>query len=221
MPRARRRAGESHRRLRICRAADCVPRPARRDRTRVRRRRIPRAHHRGETRMHSRIEYAPAECGDAAFAIERAERVEQIACLRQRTGRRRIEPAQCARSPRREFKRQLRKFHLCDFGRAIGVEPPALRPEAIPVAGTESTGAASALIGRCLRDRDRFQARETGIRIETRFARESRYQRPRARRAASGSTRRRSWQALRVAFLASQARERHVARRARVRRAAR
>ena len=84
-----------------------------------------------------------------------------------------IEPAQRGRSPCGELERELRELDLRDFRRAIGVEAFALRPEAQADAGTETSRAAGALIGGRLRDRDGFEARETRIRIEARFAREA------------------------------------------------
>jgi hypothetical protein len=129
--------------------------------------------HRRESRMQREIEHAPAERRDAAVAIERAERVEQVARLSDRARRRRVEPAELRGSPRSKLECELRELDLRDLGRAIGVEALAFGPESQREPGPETSGAAGALIGGSLRDRNRFEPREAGIRIEARLAREA------------------------------------------------
>src|SRR4029077_18559190 len=100
-----------------------------------------------ESRMHGELKHAPPERRDPAFAIERTERVQQIATLRERARRRGLKPAQRGRSPCGKLERELRELDLRDFRRTVGVETFALRPEAQADAGAETSRAAGPLIG--------------------------------------------------------------------------
>ena len=130
--RARAGAGGNRRCARPRRAADCAPRsgpPHRRP---------------GRAAPSARANTAAARRGCApkasssrpnglivASACQRAEGDQQFERLRRRTGRRRIKPAQRLAAPGLEFKHQLRELDLGDLGRARGIEPAALRPQAI------------------------------------------------------------------------------------------
>ena len=128
----------------------------------------------GQARRAAELEHVAAERGDAACR-RRARRacVEQIARAGQRARRRRVEPAQIRRAPRGEIEREAGQFDLRDFRPPRGFEAFAFRPQAIRDAGGDAPGASGALIGGGLRDRHRFQPRETGVRIEPRLAREA------------------------------------------------
>ena len=128
-------------------------------------------HRRGEARMCTKAQHAPPEFADTVVAVDRTEPAQQVACLRDRAVRRRIEPAQRIRAPSAEFKRELGQFHLSNFWSAFGFQAPALWPQAITRTGAKAPGTTGALIGRSLRDAHDVESRETRIRIETRLAR--------------------------------------------------
>jgi len=114
----------------------------------------------------------------SAPRAERAQRGQQFARLRERARWRRIQPAQRvvaagADTPGGQFERQARQLGLVDLRRARRFQPPALWPQAIGRALGDATGATGALVGRGLRDRDRFQPGKTGVGVEARLARQA------------------------------------------------
>ena len=82
---------------------------------------------------------------DAGGAVERAEVLQEFACLRQMARRRRVQKAQIGAAPGRQFQRQRRQIRVDDLGAAFGIQALVRRPQAQRVTGTESTGATGAL----------------------------------------------------------------------------
>ncbi len=128
----------------------------------------------GEARRRARGKHRAAEFGQASIADRvapsRSSRFARAASAPEggASSQRKL-----GRTPRGELERECGQFDLRDFRAPRRLEALALRPQPISDSGSDAARAAGALVGRRLRDRYGFQAREAGIRIEARLAREA------------------------------------------------
>ena len=152
--------------------------------------------HVGEPRMRAQSRQRAAMRRDATFAVDRIERAQQVPRLRERRGRRRIEPAQRARIARRPTPRArarrarglLRGFPA----RSARAREACSLSDHKPVAHAraEASRAPATLIGRRARDAHGLQAAHSRRRDRSARGGRARSRRRRARLRSSGWFRR-------------------------------
>jgi len=126
-----------------------------------------------ETRRKPQPGHRPAVCGHPTRGVERAEGVQQDAALRERAGRRHVEPAERGGlvDPRaREVKRQRRQVGFQHLRRGASRQGGvgALIPEPEAPAQGDAARAAPSLLGRRLRDPHRHKARHPASHVVAR-----------------------------------------------------
>ena len=134
--------------------------------------------HVGQSRMGSQPCQRTTVRRDPAVRIDRIERAQQVARLRERCSRRRIEPAQAAwidDTPLGQVERDRREIRFENLRRGVRGQRSVLtlRPQAIAHARAETAGTAASLIGGRARDPHSLQAAHSSCRIEARATCES------------------------------------------------
>ena len=120
--------------------------------------------------MRAEREHAAAERSDGKRRIQCAEASQEVASGGERAHWRGVDETQVGLAPRRELERQSGQFDLGNLRPTLRFEPLRLGPQAIREACGDAAGAAGALVGRGLRDRDRFQPREAAVGVVARLA---------------------------------------------------
>ena len=135
-------------------------------------------HHVGKPRVQWQAHHLLAHGGDLVLRVQRLKPLQQVLCLGEGGGGRRVEPGQRLRigdAPGGELQHQGCKVGDEDFRIVMGLERArfGLGPQAIADARAETSRAATALVGTGERHAHGFKRRHARCRIETRHALEA------------------------------------------------